>query len=270
MTVYADVLILVNFIVDYFLILLSSKFLHIKTKFLRLILSALTGGVFSLYMLLPQTEYWFQILINILMCAALCAIAYGFKDIKQFFKNVAVLFCVNFAYSGAMIAIWLLFKPYGMVINNSVVYFNISPIFLIIFSVLGYFIATLLHKVLKDKFAQKIYCQVYVYFRNNVLQLTGIADTGNTLRDVFGMCEIFITQAEVIDTLLGEEKNNPARFRKIPCNTVAGEKLLDGYRIDRAVVQCEKNKYVFEKVVLAVSQTKLTDCEIIINPEILN
>ena len=49
MTVYVDILILVNFIIDYFLLLFAAKFLHITTKLLRIILSAALGGVFSLY-----------------------------------------------------------------------------------------------------------------------------------------------------------------------------------------------------------------------------
>ena len=124
MTVYADVLMLVNFVVDYFLLLISSHFLQKKPRLYRMILSSAIGGVFSLYIFLPKTNFLINCSAQILACALMCLTAFGFGKIKSFFRGVAVLFCVNFAYSGAMIAVWLIFKPYGMVINNSVVYFT--------------------------------------------------------------------------------------------------------------------------------------------------
>lgn len=270
MTVYADILILVNFIVDYFLLRLASRFLHKKPHLWRLLAGAAAGGVFSLYIFLPQTNFWIQSAVQILMCVALCFITFGLEDIKTFFRNAAVLFVVNFAYSGAMIAVWLIFKPYGMVINNSVVYFDISPLFLILFSVIGYFVVLLLRKLLKKTFPQNTYCDVAVSCGNRSLKLSGIVDSGNSLTDVFGLSQIFITEEKIIDALLGEERKNPARFRKIPCSTVAGERLLEGYRIDGAVILYNNKKFDFKNPVLAVSTTPLIDSKIIVNPENLN
>lgn len=270
MTVYADILILTNFVVDYFLISLSCRFLYKKPRLWRLMLSALTGAVFSLYIFLPQNGFAFQILIHILMCAVLCIIAVGFGNIKAFLRSVATLFCVNFAYSGAMIAIWLIFKPYGMVINNSMIYFNISPLFLILFSVLGYFGVLIARRLLKRNFMQNTYCDITLCCGQNSLNLSGIVDTGNSISDVFGMSQIFITDAAVVNSLLGEEKQNPTRIRKIPCSTVSGEGILDGYRIDKASVLYNNKKYEFKNLILAVSSTPLVDTKIIVNPETLN
>ncbi|MBQ8794016.1 MAG: sigma-E processing peptidase SpoIIGA, partial [Clostridia bacterium] len=47
--VYADILIIVNFVVDYFLISIAAHFLNKKPRLWRLLLSAGTGGIFSLY-----------------------------------------------------------------------------------------------------------------------------------------------------------------------------------------------------------------------------
>ena len=270
MTVYADILILTNFIVDYFLISLSCRFLHKKPRFCRLVLSALSGGVFSLYIFLPQSNFFIQTIVHILMCAILCLVAFGFINTKSFLRSVAVLFCVNFAYSGAMIALWLIFEPYGMVINNSMVYFNISPLFLIIFSVVGYFGTLIVRRLLKRNFSQNIYCDVTICCKDKSITLCGIIDTGNGLSDVFGMSQIFITEDEIITRLLAEEKNNPTRFRKIPCSTVSGECLLDGFRIDGAVILYNNKKYTFKNPVLAASNVPLTDTKIIINPENFN
>lgn len=270
MVVYADILILVNFTVDYFLLRLAAHFLHKKPRFLRLILGAAIGGIFSLYIFLPQSVFAVQSAVQIAMCAVLCLATFGFENIKNFLRSAVVLFAVNFGYSGAMIAVWLVFKPYGMVINNSVVYFDISPIFLILFSVVGYFVVLILRKILKSAFLPNSYCDVTVECDNHSAKLRGIVDSGNSLTDVFGFSQVFITDGEIASAFLGEEMKNPIRFRKIPCSTVTGESLLDGFRIDGAVILYNNKKYNFKNPILAISTTPLDDCEIIVNPENLN
>lgn len=270
MTVYADILMLVNFIVDYFLIMISCRFLHKKPRLWRLLLSSAAGGVFSLYIFLPQTHFLVNFSAQFVMCTVMCLIVFGFENLKSFFRSVVTLVCVNYAYSGSMIALWLIFKPYGMVINNSVVYFNISPIFLIIFSVTGYFVTVFIRKVLKRPFLQNTECTVIIYSKNNNIRLNGIVDTGNSLVDVFGISEIFITEEKTVNELLGEQKRNPAIYRKIPCSAVTGERLLDGYRIDKAQIFFNNKKYNFKNPVLAVSNTPIDEAQIIVNPENLN
>ncbi len=269
MTVYADILMLINFVVDYFLISIACRFLHTKPRLWRLLLSSCAGGIFSLYIFLPQTSIALELTVHILMCGVLCFIAIGFKGIKAFLRSIAVFFCVNFAYSGAMIAVWLVFKPYGMVIKNSVVYFNISPIFLIAFSTIGYFGVVLIRKIFKKPFEQNCYCDVTVFCASKKLTLHGLADTGNCISDVFGTSQIFIADKNVIAIILGDEILNPARFRFVPCSTVAGEQLLNGYRIDRAEIVFNNKTHYFKHPILAESKSPLNECEIIINPETL-
>lgn len=270
MVVYVDILILVNFVVDYFLISIACRLLHKKPRLWRMLLSAALGGVFSLYILLPQGKFLLQTAVQVVMCMSLCAVALGIKSVKDFLRNATVLFCVNFAYSGAMIAVWYVFKPHGMIINNSVIYYNISPLFLILFSIVGYFGVSIARKFLKPNFPQNVYCNVLLFCGNNTLSLQGIVDTGNSITDVFGISQILITEEKTATAVLGDQIQNPERFRKIPCNTVTGEKLLNGYRIDRAQITFDTREFDFKNPILAVSQSALNECQIIINPESLN
>lgn len=270
MVVYADILMLVNFVVDYFLLRLASKFLHRRAAIGRTLLSAAIGGICSLYIFVPKTNFFIETVIHIFICATLSVVAWKFESIKVFLRSTVVLVAVNFAYSGAMIAVWLVFKPYGMVINNSVVYFNVSPMFLIAFSVIGYFLTIALQKLLKKKFAQNTFCDVTLVCEENSVRLKGIVDTGNSLKDAFGLSQIFITDQEIVDMVLQQEKNNPTRLRKVPCGTIVGNGLLDGYRIDNVKINFENKDYEFKNAVLAISNERLVDCKLIVNPESLN
>ncbi len=270
MTVYADILFLINLIVDYFLLRLTCVILHLKPRLWRILLGAVVGGIFSLYIFLPQSHPIVEIIIHILMCAALCLITFSFRSLVAFFRASVVLFCINFAYSGAMIALWLIFRPYGMVINNSVVYFNISPIFLILFSVSGYFLTSLLRRLFAKKFPQSAECEVTLFINGKSLTLSGIIDTGNSIKDTFGIAEIIIVDADSADRLLGNDRHTDElarRYRAIPCTTVGGTEILNGYRIDQAQIIYNNKNQTIKNVIIAISRAPLTGAQAIINPE---
>lgn len=275
MTVYADVLMLVNFVVDYFLLLISSHFLQKKPRLYRMILSSAIGGVFSLYIFLPKTNFLINCSAQILACALMCLTAFGFGKIKSFFRGVAVLFCVNFAYSGAMIAVWLIFKPYGMVINNSVVYFNISPMILIICTVVGYILLSVLWRIFSRSAKLALRCAITVFANGKSVRLTAIADTGNSLEDSFGKSEVIIADLLSVKVLFGnlEVENNVGlkrRYQILPCSTVLGDSFLESFRCDSAIVECDGKKITLAKPLLAISKTGFNDdYNAIINPKIL-
>lgn len=275
MIVYADVLIAVNLIVDYFLLLATDKILRFRTKSVRLILSALAGGFSSMYIFLPETSPVAEFSYKTACCIIMSVIAFA-GGIKRTFKASAVLFVITCGYAGAMLAIWHIFKPNGMVINNSVVYFNISPLVLVGASVLSYFVFLIFLRFLKTTAKTAGECSVTVTSPEGTAQLRAILDSGNSLEDVFGKSEIIIADKTAVEALLGtvQLKQNPelqTRYRLIPCSTVSGTDVLEGYRCDSAVIKTENRSVTVEKPILAIAKTPLRDgYNAIVNPEILN
>lgn len=79
MTVYADVLVVVNYIVNLLLLLASAKLLGVVICRWRLCAGALVGALGSLVIFLPYVGMWFQILYKILLALAMAAAAFGVR-----------------------------------------------------------------------------------------------------------------------------------------------------------------------------------------------
>ncbi len=273
--VYADVLIFLNTLVDYFLLLATRRITGGKTTTLRQVFAAVIGGFSSVYIFLPTMGTAGDFLLKILTALCLSAVCFKFEGLKYFLKNTIVLFLVTCAYAGVMFAVWLIFKPYGMVINNSVVYFHISPAVLVISTAGGYIAFTLLWKIFKKSsmFARR--CAITVFAEGKSVTLDAIADTGNSLEDVFGKSEVIIADKSRLKNLFGEcnPEQDPRlgrRYRVLPCNTVSGFDTLEGFRCDSAWVEYDGKKTVLDKPILAISKTALKeDYNAIINPKIL-
>ena len=144
LVIYADILIVLNLIVNYFLLLFTSKILHKNPKIVRVFSGAFLGAISSLYIFLPQVSVFAELSFKIALCSVISLIVFGVKSVKQYIKSTGMLFVVTCGYAGIMITVWRFFRPLGMTINNSIVYFNISPIVLVVITVCAYILFSIL------------------------------------------------------------------------------------------------------------------------------
>ncbi|MCQ2455411.1 MAG: sigma-E processing peptidase SpoIIGA [Clostridia bacterium] len=270
MIIYADVLILLNTVVDYFLIKITAMFIKEDISFLRLLFSSLIGGVSSVYIFLPSSSILIEIPVKILISLVLSLSAFGFMSIKRYLRNTLFLFAVTYLFGGIMIAVWLLFKPNNMIINNSVLYINISPVILIISSCAYYFAVMLFRYFLRKNGISAQNCKIKIKLGESEKQINGIVDTGNSLTDIFGISEIIIVSKKTaLDFLkFKNDTERKKRYRAIPVKTVSGTAIIDGYRIDKAIINTDNETKSIKSPILAVSNTNLDgEWDAIINPK---
>ncbi len=275
MIIYADVLIVLNLLVDYFLVLASGKILSKKVKTIRALLSAFLGAISSLYIFLPQLSFFAELSFKISVCLIMTAVAFGISSFKQYLKSFLVLFLVTCSYAGGMIAVWHIFKPNGMAVNNSVIYFDISPIVLVGVTVATYLLFVLLNRIFSptSKTAEK--CEITVEIDGKRQKLSAILDTGNSIVDLFSKSEIIIADKKAVKSVFGDievaKKVKKNRYRIIPFSSVSGADMLDGFRCDSAYVKSKDKTVVLDKPILAISKTALCDdYNAIVNPKILD
>ncbi|MBO4693945.1 MAG: sigma-E processing peptidase SpoIIGA [Clostridia bacterium] len=268
MTIYADVLIITNFIVDYFLLSVTGKAAKQSSSLPRSLVASLFAALGSLVILFPEQNIFIRLLFRLSFGYIICIICFGYKSFRRITLISLIFFAVTTCFAGAMLALWYISKPYGMVVNNSVVYFDISPVFLIVFSVVGFIIFSLLSHFFskRSKTAEK--CFVTLSFLNKKASFDGIIDSGNSLSDGFTQRAVIILDNKNAKHSFGELSPliYSDRYRAIPCGTVAGTTILDGFRCDSGVITTEKKVFNLEKPIMAISKVPLCDCAAIVNP----
>ena len=271
MTVYLDVLLGINIIVNYYLLLLTLKFNFYSNKIWRVILGACVGSIFSLYIFVPINSIILDCAVKLVCSASMVLGAIGYINFKAFIRNIVILFGVSFLYSGCMMALWSIFKWDTIVINNSAVYLDISPLYLIGFSVLFYIIIVTVKSVLKRNSVKAERCGVTLIFGEKTVELIGIFDTGNSVKDIFSDSAIlFISYKDALNFLGDEPKKFQNNYRLIPCSTVTGSKLLEAIRIDKAEIHLDNKCLTLNKPILAISTVKIDqEYSVLLNPEIL-
>ena len=271
MIVYLDILLGINLIVNYYLLLLTVKFASDNAKGWRILIGAAVGSLFSLYIFFDINSTIFDCFIKIICSMLMILSSVGFINIKAYLRNVTILFVVSFIYSGGMMALWSFFKWDTIVINNSTVYLNISPLNLILISVIFYIILVISKSVFKKNSVKAERAVVELYFKEKKAELIAIFDTGNSVRDILSdSAVIFISHKKAIDFLCEEPSAFEKNYRLLPCSTVTGSKLLEAVRIDKAVVIVNKSAITLLNPILAISEIGIDkEYSLILNPEIL-
>lgn len=274
--IYIDVLIAVNLFVNYFILIATSKILCLKRSTARTIVGECLGGIYSLYILLPDQGFLISSLIKFIMSTTIVLTAFKLNSLKIFLKTLVCFYSINFAFSGIMIALWCLYKPNGMQINNGITYFNISPIILIVSTLVAYIIFEISNRILEKNHPKKSNCCVKINFKQKNVILNGMIDTGNALREPFSGLPVIVTSqsnianltdiqtADWAENLSGVDLN----FRMIPFKTVSGEGVMPAFKANSVIINnsAPKNSYV------AICDEKILpdNVQVLVSPELID
>lgn len=251
--IYIDVLLSVNFLVDWFLIRLAGKLGGAKSSKIRICLGALIGSLFSLTILLPRMNAIFSYLFSAMCAAVMCAVSFGVKRIKTTFRAFMWLYMLSACYAGIMIAVWFLLCPSGMEINNGFVYLDIKPEAIILCAVLCYAVISLLSRYGKIKNKDTVHCRLLIEHKGRKASLDGLVDTGNLLTEPISGLPVIIAASDAVSDIVpsslcsfktGAAYVKGEKLRLVPYKTIAGDNLGAAFLPDRITVICngEQNR----------------------------
>ncbi|MCH5191096.1 MAG: sigma-E processing peptidase SpoIIGA [Oscillospiraceae bacterium] len=265
MTVYIDILIILNILVNYFMLAAVKKISRSHTSRLRLALGALSGGVASLLIFIDSLGI-IMTLLKIAASLVMVFISFGFGSVKQFFKRALWLFFISFVFGGLVFAVYMCFGLETMIYTNGIVYFDVDMTFLVVCSAVAYALITLVSKFI-DKKAPKSK-EYYVTLQKNGknISCTGFMDTGNNLREPFSGFPVIMVCSSVFRELMGgdipiEKMQGNEKIRLIPISTVSGNTIIKAFRPDSVKI----GEFTTDKVYVGESLTHLDEYKIILN-----
>ena len=88
MTIYLDVVLIENLCMNYIILFATGYILKIEIKHIRLIISALLGGIYSVAAYLQILEIYSNILLKIILSIVMVYVAFNPQSIKQLFKQL--------------------------------------------------------------------------------------------------------------------------------------------------------------------------------------
>lgn len=283
--VYADLLFLINFSMDFLCLFLTARFLRRKIRPVLITVSAVIGGAYSVLSLFLPFGVVISLLADAAVCALMCALTFRQKGKKflQYLKEVAVYLLISTALGGIMTALFNLLNRFNLPLQSGGD--SISSWLFFLLAIISGLAAIKSGNILKHLSSRKL-LSVKIVFDNKSVTLTGMTDTGNIIRDPASGKPVIITDIKATLPILPEVLSRavltgkvdkitsiPAKYstrvRIIPSVTVSGSKLLLGIVPDSIILSGERGDTDVSALFAPVSVPKMPEgCGAIIPGEL--
>ena len=210
MTIYLDVGIIENLIMNSIIIYATAIITKSKIKHIRILISSLIGAIYSVLSYISNLAIFSNLFTKILLSIIMVYIAFNPKDIKILGKITLLFYLTSFVFGGVAFAMIYIVKPQNILMKDGL-FLGTYPLKTIF---LGAIVASIIlitaFKVVKSKFSKKdMFCNINIKIQGKEKNIKVMVDTGNLLKDpISGMPVIVIEHTELYDVLPKEILNN--------------------------------------------------------------
>lgn len=253
---YIDVLFLVNFLMDYILLLVAKKVLRFTSSYGRICVGALLGAFLTCIVTAVGIPFTFMkvVLFYILVPSAMLLSALPIRSLQSFFRALVTLYISGFLVGG-------IFEYLNQYIEVGSLFFALA--------MASYYLASGVLKILAMLFHfGESHCSVILFFGGESCRAEAIVDTGNHLRDEVSGKSVSIISNRLAEKLFGEKM--PEGLRYIPYRTIGkGTGVIPVLSIDLICIDGKEEQRV-EQPMVAISEESSfgSECDVILNPDI--
>lgn len=293
MSIYGDVVLVINFIMNSVILVLTAYAAGISYNWKRILLTAAIGGVYTLIGIFPAMAVLYSIPGKLLASALMIVLAFGYRSLRVTLTLIGIFFIVSFILGGALLG-WLYF------IQTEAPFYRVSNVLtlswgnLVIGSVIAIILIRLvIKKILARMYRKTTYYQTIIEYAGHCQEVIGMLDTGNGLYSLLGHKPVILLALQASLQLLGEEvadfltANRPdtwltnlekcqdaawlARVEVIPCQSVGGRSMILGFRPDRVTVMGEDGPADTSEVLIGIYDGVFNgrDCQALLHPALL-
>lgn len=224
MTIYIDLVLFINFTIDFNLLLALNILLKRRKKLRRITIGALFGSL-SIFVLFLQINSFTLFLFKLFISTIMILITFGYKNFNTFKDNLTYLYVLSIILGGGL---YLINNQLGYETNGLIFISNDYSINLILIIILTPILLYLYLKEMKKiKLNYSKYYQIDIIFDSCILNLTAFLDTGNKL-----ICPITKKPIILVEKNLINIKNKNIIY--VPYTSLNNHNLL----------KCIKPKYI--------------------------
>jgi stage II sporulation protein GA (sporulation sigma-E factor processing peptidase) len=241
MEIYVDVVILENWIINFFLLTLTMKCIKHKCKMSSLIGSSFIGGIYTVVLLIPKLNIFACLPCELLVACIMLRIVYGKTSIFNMIKLVVTFLILTFTLSGICFLFSLKQNLCFLGSTFKIQKYSIKYIMLgimIIYLIYSRFIEYIKDKLFTNNFSFNIEFEV----ENRKYSFQSFLDTGNELREPITNLPCILIEEDLINDINFDGKN----VYYILYSSIGYGGKLKGIRVND--IKVNKKDCLYEKI----------------------
>lgn len=265
-TVYIDVLFLVNFMINILIIEGTGIITCTDTKWYRSLSSAFIGALYAVWAFFPGMRLAESIVMKLMLSAVLVWVAFGFKSRARFLKLWGSFYLASFIFGGSIIALMSttgLGSRLGAVYSNGEIYLNLPWRWVFASAAGTYALVYAFGRIRKRRIANEAAMrQLTIYINGNKVETKAIIDTGNSLFDPITGVPVIVCEHSTLkhivpdgDALMEKMSDAGLKVRFIPFSSI-GKKdgVMPAFIPDRVKI----DGYEAKKCIIGITESTLS------------
>jgi stage II sporulation protein GA (sporulation sigma-E factor processing peptidase) len=299
MTIYVDIVFLINFIMNVF-ILWAVKIVSKKTTpFYRVIMGGfLMALLYLILIFFTIFDPWVNVILTNIILFVGVLTSFKIHNLKEFCKIITLSYACAFGIGGVAIGLFfnsninnILGSGINFSINNfsfKILFFSTSVFYILLKLFLNWQVMVGLKK--------QIFYDTKIFYEEEVISFRGLVDTGNSLTDPVSRMPVIIVEFDIIKDILPNEvklafyeknEKNLLFIQKIPIENIFLKRLkivpftslgqnngmLICFKPDKIEIQKDKESKIVNDVIVGIHNNKLSKNEEyrgLLNPKIIN
>ncbi len=279
MTIYLDLILLENIVMNYIIILATGMICKVNIKNIRVFLASLLGAIYAIITYLVDIEIYTNQITKIIVSICMVYIAFNSNNVKIMLKQLLIFYLTSFCFGGAAYYLLYNLKPNLIQISNGFLVGTYPIKIAVLGGILGFFIINISFKVIKSKLTKKdMLYDIEIFFKENKSNIKVILDTGNLLTDPITKTPVLIVEAQRLKNIIPEKilnniedviynNNNieeiaeeiKTRCSIIPFSSIGKNNgIIIGFRPDYIKIYTNEGEEIRRKVIVGIHNNKIS------------
>ena len=281
MTIYIDVVLFENLIMNYIILFTTSQILKIKPKHIRIILASLLGAIYSIIGYMNILDIYSKIPLKILLSIIIVYVAFNPQTVKKMWKYILFFYLVSFVFGGAAFSLIYIVKPQEILMKNGLFLGTYPLKIAILGAIVAFTIITIVFKLAKNKIYKKDFlCKMEICINNKKIETMTMVDTGNMLKEPITNMPVVVVEHVLLYECIPEEILNNleniiggdfsnisektkseyiSKLKLIPFSSLGKQNgMLIGIKPDYIKIKTEEKENKIENVIIGIYNKSLT------------
>lgn len=276
MTLYIDVILLENIIMNYIIILATGMICRVNIKQVRAFLASLLGATYAILIYVMNLKIYTNQITKLLVSICMVYIALNPGNMKTMIKHLFIFYLTSFCFGGASYYLLYCVNPNLIKSMNGVLIGSYPIKIALLGGILGFFIINISFKMIKNKLSKKdMFYDVEIYYKGKKSSIKAILDTGNLLTDPITNTPVLIVEAKKLSNIISEDilkniedilygifkeidEDIKRRCSIIPFSSIGKNNgMIIGFRPDYIKIYTEDGEEIRRKVIVGIYNNKI-------------
>jgi hypothetical protein len=119
MTIYIDIILLENIVMNYIIILATAIISKARISIWKSLMASGLGGIYSILNYMVDINNFSNLLLKIFISIIMIQIAFGSNKLRIFFKQLIMFYLVSFTFGGVTFMLLFFLNPQNLVLKNN-------------------------------------------------------------------------------------------------------------------------------------------------------